>query len=79
MRMARPKWTPDTAERRAAIAAVIAAATVADEADGRLGEAIAKARALDVPIAYLAEAAGRSRPTIYRHLASDRSEPAGGA
>jgi DNA-binding transcriptional ArsR family regulator len=74
MRMARPKWTPDTDEQRRAIAAVAAAAEVADEADGKLGAAIAKARALDVPVSHLAEAAGRSRPTIYRHLSPTEDE-----
>lgn len=72
MRMPRPRWTPDTDAQRRAIAAVEAAAKVADEAEGKLGEALAAARALDVPIAHLAEAAGRSRPTIYRHLSPEQ-------
>jgi DNA-binding phage protein len=70
MRMPRPRWSPETDEQRRAIAAVTAAAKVADEADGHLQAAIAAAKALDVPVAALAEAAGRTRPTIYRHLSS---------
>lgn len=68
MRVARPKWTPQTKEQRQAIAAVAKAAERATLADAQLWDAVASAHALDVPPAFLAEALGVSRGTIYRHL-----------
>lgn len=68
MRVARPKWTPQTDDQRRAIAAVVRAAKAADAADGKLWDAVAAAHALGVPPAHIAEKSGRGRNTIYRHL-----------
>lgn len=68
MRVARPKWTPQTKEQRQAIAAVAKAAERTATADAQLWAAVAAAHALDVPPAFLAETLGVSRGRIYRHL-----------
>jgi AcrR family transcriptional regulator len=76
MRVPRPRWVPQTAEQRRAIAAVVRAAKTADEAEGKLRDLVAAAHRLKVPVAHLAEAANRTRATIYRHLPS-AEEPRG--
>lgn len=68
MRVARPRWTPQTEAQRRAIAAVEKAAKQADEADEKLWEAVRAAHKLDVPPAHLAEKSKRARSTVYRHL-----------
>lgn len=73
--MARPKWVPKTDEQRDAIAAVVRAAQDVEDATAALRDRgdtlkglIANADRLDVPRSHLADAAGTSRSTIYRHL-----------
>lgn len=70
----RPKWTPKTDEQRRAIAAALRAKTKADEAEGKMWEAVAEAIDTGVPASYMAEAVERSRATLYRHV--DRSNVA---
>jgi hypothetical protein len=70
-RVPRPKWTPKTDEQRRAIAAALRAKTKADEAEGKMWEAVAEAIDTGVPASYMAEAVERSRATLYRHV--DRS------
>lgn len=68
MRVARPKWTPQTAEQRRAIAAAKRAAKMADDAEGLVWTAVAEALKLDVPASYIADAVGRGRATLYRRI-----------
>lgn len=68
MRVVRPKWTPQTAEQRRAIAAVVRATKRADEAEGLMWDAVAGAMDHDVPASYMADVVGRSRATLYRHV-----------
>lgn len=76
MRVARPKWTPETEAQRRAMADVERATKHADEADEKLWEKVRAAHKLGVKPAYLAERTGRARSTVYRHLDSD--DQAGG-
>lgn len=68
VRVARPKWTPQTAEQRHAIAAAKRAAKRADDAEGLVWTAVAEALELDVPASYIADAVGRGRATLYRRI-----------
>lgn len=70
----RPKWTPKTDAQRRAIAAVQRAKKTADEAEGKMWEAVADAMDTDVPASYLADTVERSRATLYRHV--DRRQAA---
>lgn len=72
MRVARPRWSPQTEAQRRAITAVERAAKRADEADDVLWEAVRAAHRLDVPPAHLAERAKRARSTVYRHLDTEK-------
>lgn len=72
-RVPRPKWTPKTDEQRSAIAAVLGAKKTADEAEGKMWQAVAAAINTGVPAAYMADAVERSRATLYRHV--DRRPP----
>ena len=74
MRVARPKWIPETDEQRAAIAKAVDAAQLADGAERVLWDAVQVARDLDVPPAYLATVVGRGRATLYRHTRSPADE-----
>lgn len=67
-RMPRPKWTPKTDEQRRAIAAVIRAHKRAEEAEGKMWEAVADAIDQGCPAAFMAETVERSRATLYRHV-----------
>lgn len=67
----RPKWTPQTEEQRRAIAAVLRAKKHADEAEGKMWDAVAEAINTGVPAAYMADTVEKSRATLYRHV--DRS------
>jgi hypothetical protein len=79
-RVPRPKWTPKTDAQRRAIAAALRAKTKADEAEGKMWDAVADAIDTGVPASYMAEAVERSRATLYRHVdrsaaATDQVEP----
>lgn len=68
MRVARPRWTAQTDEQRAAIIKVEELAAIADAAEGNLRTAIAAAHQLGIPVSHLAEFANRSRVTVHKHL-----------
>jgi hypothetical protein len=74
-RVPRPKWTPKMDEQRRAITAVLRTKKQADEAEGKMWEAVATAIEMGVPAAFMAETVERSRATLYRHV--DRSTTAG--
>ena len=66
MRVARPRWMPKTDEQRDAVAAATRAAKRLEADELVLWKAIESARALRVPMTYLAEVVGRGRATLYR-------------
>jgi hypothetical protein len=68
-RMPRPKWTPQTEEQQRAITAVLRAAKRAEQAEGKMWAAVSDAIDQGVPAAFMAETVGRSRATLYRHVA----------
>lgn len=66
----RPVWVPETEAQARALEAVVLAERERTEARALLSEALAAAHRLDVPIAHLAQRAGRTRATVYRHLSA---------
>lgn len=64
----RPKWTPKNDGQRDAIAAVLRAKKTADEAEGKMWEAVAAAIDAGVPASFMADTVERSRATLYRHV-----------
>ena len=69
--MNRPTWTPQTEEHRRLVAKVVEAARAADEVNAALWAAFAEARQGGVSLSYVADEAGVSRATVYRHLPKD--------
>lgn len=67
-RVARPKWAPKTEAQKRAIASVLRAKGRADEAEGKMWDAVAEAITEGVPANFMADTVGRSRATLYRHL-----------
>lgn len=75
MRVARPKWVPQTDGQRRAIATVgkavkrrESAETAARRAESEVWDAVTGAHGEGVPVADLAKMVGVTRDTVYRHL-----------
>lgn len=66
--MNRPKWTPTTAAQKAVADRAVASFRAVDELEERAWEDLVAARQAGVPITWLVERIGRSRPTVYRRL-----------